>query len=419
MHSTRRELLRLGLESSTLLACGASVPTFLAHSAAALAGAPAAANKGRILVVLQLDGGNDGLNSVIPYRDDDYRRARPKLQIPAREVKTIDGQVGLHPELAGFAKLLDDGRLAIVQGVGYPNPNRSHFESMATWQTARLDPDAAAPGWLARALDRCAVAGGDAPALHVHDELPLARALVGGKHTIPSLDRLEQFRRRIGVPEGTDADRQRAALDRLGRQERGEPGSLLQFVERSTLITYASSARLEGLQKEAAGASGYPDYYGLARRLKLIAQLVKAGLGTSIYYTHLDGFDTHADQPRRHADLLRELGGSVRPFLDDLEKAGEADRVLVLVFSEFGRRLAENASGGTDHGTSAPVFLLGKAVRPGLYGSSPNLNDLEDGDPKFAIDFRRVYATLLERWLGVPSLEILGGPFESLPLLRV
>jgi uncharacterized protein (DUF1501 family) len=418
MHPTRRELLRLGLGSSTLLACGTTVPAFLAHTATALADAPTESTKGRILIVLQLDGGNDGLNTVVPYRDDVYRRLRPRLQVPARDVKTIDDHVGLHPELAGFSKLLEDGRLAVVQGVGYPNPNRSHFESMSIWQTARLDPDAATPGWLARALDRRAAAGGDAPALHVHDRFPLARALAGGKHTIPSLDRLEQFRRRIGVPDGADAVRQREALDRLSRQERGEPGSLLQFVERSSLITYASSARLGALQKDAPTAPGYPEYHDLARRLRMIAQLIKAGLTTSIYYTHLDGFDTHAGQSSSHPNLLRELGDSVRPFLDDLEKAGEADRVLVLVFSEFGRRVAENASGGTDHGTAAPVFLLGKGVRAGLHGPYPDLGTLEDGDPRHAIDFRRVYATLLDRWLEGSSADVLDGAFDPLPLLR-
>jgi len=253
MHPTRRELLRLGLGSSTLLACGANVPMFLARSATALADAPSA--KGRILVVLQLDGGNDGLNTVIPYRDDVYRRLRPRLQVPAKDVKTIDDHVGLHPDLGGFATLLENERLAVVQSVGYPNPNRSHVESMSIWQTARLAPDAATPGWLARALDRSAAAGGDAPGLHIHDRFPLPRALAGGSHMVASLDRLEQFRRRIGVPDAAQADRQRDALDRLGQQQRGEAGSLLQFVERCSLITYASSARLDALHVVVAGLS--------------------------------------------------------------------------------------------------------------------------------------------------------------------
>jgi uncharacterized protein (DUF1501 family) len=417
MHPTRREILRLGLGSSALLACGPTVPLFLARAANALADDRPSA-KGRILVVVQLDGGNDGLNTVVPYRDDEYRKRRPKLAIPAGEVKKIDDRVGLHPMLEPFSKLLEQQRLAIVQGVGYPNPSRSHFDSMAIWQTAKTDADKAAPGWLARALDRRTGLDGDAAGLHIHEAFPLPGALSGGRQVIPSMARLEQFRRRLGMPQGAEAVAQRDALDRLAHQDRGEPGSLLQFVERCNLITYASSARLERLQQDRPAAKAdYPEFYGLARRLQSIAQLIKAGLTTSIYYTHLDGFDTHSGQLPQHANLMSELGSSLRAFLDDLKTSGESERVVVLVFSEFGRRLEENGSGGTDHGTAAPVFLLGQPVNAGLHGPYPDLARLEDGDPIHAVDFRRVYATLLDRWLGVPHREILGMAFEPLPVL--
>jgi uncharacterized protein (DUF1501 family) len=418
MHPTRRDLLRLGLGTTTLLACGNTVPTFLARSATALAAAPDPAAKGRVLVVLQLDGGNDGLNTVVPYRDADYAKHRPKLHLPAANLHKLDDQVGLHPSLAGLAKLWERRQLAVVQSVGYPNPNRSHFESMAIWHTARLKPDAGTPGWLARGLDqKPAAPGGDVHALHIGDTL-LPQALAGGQRHVPSLASLEQFRRRLGLPETAGAAEQRAALDSLGRQERGASGSLLQFVERSTLITYTSSARLESVLHGRAAPAGYPDFYGLAQRLKLIAQLIKAGLTTSLYYTQLSGFDTHANQLNTHAALLREAGDSLRAFLDDLTQAGEAERVLVLVFSEFGRRLAENASGGTDHGTAAPVLLLGPKVRAGVHGSYPNLQDLRDGDPKHALDFRQVYATVLDQWLGCPSAQVLGEPFARLAVLQ-
>jgi uncharacterized protein (DUF1501 family) len=417
MQPSRRDLLRLGLGTTTLLACGTTVPTFLARSATALAAAPSPSAKVRVLVVLQLDGGNDGLNTVIPYRDDDYRKFRPKLQLTAGLHK-LDDHVGLHPSLGGLAKLLERRQIAIVQSVGYPNPNRSHFDSMAIWHTARPKPDASTPGWLARCVDQQpAATGRDVPALHINDTL-LPQALDGSQRHVPSLVNLEQFRRRLGVPESAGATAQRAALDTLGRLERGAPGSLLQFVERSTLITYASSARLEGILQGRAAPAGYPDYFGLSQRLKLIAQLVKAGLTTSIYYTQLTGFDTHANQLGTHDSLLREIGESLRAFLDDLDQAGESERVLVLVFSEFGRRLAENASGGTDHGTAAPVLLLGPRVQAGVHGPYPNLQDLRDGDPKHAIDFRQVYATILDQWLGCPSAEALGASFAHLPVLQ-
>jgi len=418
MNPTRREMMRLGLGTSALLASGQTVPLFLARSANALAG-DRPASKGRILVVLQLDGGNDGLNTVVPYRDDEYRKRRPKLAIAAAEVKKIDDRVGLHPMLEPFSKLLEQERLAIVQSVGYPNPNRSHFESMAIWHTARTTVDKAAPGWLARALDRRTGVDGDAAGLHIHEAFPLPGALSGGRQVIPSMARLEQFRRRLGMPQGDQAAAQIEALDRLARQDHGEPGSLLQFVERCSLITYASSARLERLQQDRPAAKAdYPEFYGLARRLQLIAQLIKAGLTTAIYYTHQDGFDTHSGQLPQHANLMRELGTSLLAFLDDLQKSGESERVVVLVFSEFGRRLGENGSGGTDHGTAAPVFLLGQPVKPGLHGAHPDLTRLDDGDPVHAVDFRRVYATLLDRWLEVPHREILGADFAPMPLLR-
>jgi uncharacterized protein (DUF1501 family) len=417
MHPTRREFLRLGLGSSTLLACGTSVPTFLARSASALAAAGGSTSKKNILVVLELNGGNDGLNTVVPYAEDEYRKRRPKLQVSPDRVLRIDDCVGLHPSLKGMAKLLQAQQLAIVQSVGYPNPNRSHFESMAIWQCARLRPAADIPGWLARSIDpRPAALGGDAPALHIAESL-LPQALSGSQRQVPSLLSLEQFRRRLGVPDSSGAALQRAALDRISSQGRSEPGSLVQFVQRSTLVTYASSARLEAvLQGQRTGAA-YPESYSLAGHLKLIAQLIKAGLTTSIYYTQLGGFDTHANQFYTHAKLLQEVGDSLHAFLEDLNQAGNGKRVLVLMFSEFGRRLAENGSGGTDHGTAAPVFLLGGSLRAGLYGPYPNLHDLQDGDPKHAIDFRQVYATLLDRWLNCPSQPVLGEKFEHLPVL--
>ena len=201
MTTTRRELLRLGLGGSTLLACGPTVPTFLARSALALADGPKQDALGPILVVVQLDGGNDGLNTVVPHGDDIYYKSRPKLALKASDLKPIDDHVGLHPSLAGFAKLREEGRLAIVQSVGYPNPNRSHFESMAIWQTARLHPGQEEPGWLARAIDSGQAApGSDSPALHVATEA-LPQALRGGRSFVPSIATTDQLRRRLGVPE--------------------------------------------------------------------------------------------------------------------------------------------------------------------------------------------------------------------------
>jgi uncharacterized protein (DUF1501 family) len=418
MESTRREFLRLGLGTSALLACGTSVPTFLANSAAVLGAAKNANSKGNVLVVVQLDGGNDGLNTVIPYKDELYKKHRPKLAQPAQQLHKLDDRMALHSAMNGLAKLYQDKQLAVVQSVGYPNPNRSHFESMAIWHTGQVKPSAGTPGWLAKVIDRRnATAGGDAPAMHISASL-VPQALYGSQRQVPSLLDLEQFRRHLGVPEQAGAKEQRAALDQIAGQSRGKPGSLLQFVEKSTVITYASSARLEGILKNQKVAGGYPEFYGLARRLRLVGQLIKAGVQTSIYYTQLGGFDTHANQQFQHANLLRELSDSVKAFTDDLKKAGESKRVLVLVFSEFGRRLTENASAGTDHGTAAPVLLVGAGTKAGVHGPNPNLQDLDaGGDPKHAIDFREVYATVLDKWLGCPSDKVLGSKFKHLPVL--
>jgi uncharacterized protein (DUF1501 family) len=413
----RRAFLRLGLGASTLLACEPTVPSFLARSALALAAGPPAARAGRALVVVELNGGNDGLNTVVPYKDEVYRKSRPTLRVPPGRVRKIDARMGLHPSLGGLAALLEKGQLAIVQSVGYPNPNRSHFQSMDIWHTARTSPKNNTPGWLARFLDRGKVPLGDAPALHVQaGQLP--RALAFGLRQPTSLSDPRDLRRHLGVPESAGAREQRAALDALAGQEVGEAGSLLQFVSRSTAITYAASARLEALSGRKGSAPDYPEGYGLARRLRLIGQLLEAGVGTRVFYTRLGGFDTHGTQLATHPGLLQELGASLQAFLAHLDRAGLGGRVLVLVFSEFGRRLAENGSGGTDHGTAGPVFLLGRGVRSGLHGPCPDLEHLEGGDPRHAIDFRRVYATLLDRWLECPSRAILGAPFEHLAVLK-
>jgi uncharacterized protein (DUF1501 family) len=412
MNLTRRDVLRLS--GSALLSSAWAVPAFLARSATAVADAPGR-QRDRALVIIQLTGGNDGLNTVVPFRDDDYRRLRPNLAIPADRVLRLNGDLGLHPALDGLKRLYDDRRLAIVQGVGYPNPNRSHFESMAIWHTARLEAARNTPGWLAKYLDRKFPGSRrDAPALHVSSQL-VPQALRGGQHHVPSFALPEHLRRRLGMS-GPEADAQRTALDQIAQRHRGLPGSLLQFVERTAVVSYESSARIEQFLRDAR-AAGYPEVYGLARRLRMIAHLIKAEVDTAIYYTEIGGFDTHAGQPDTHARLLREVGDSVRAFLDDLQQAGQSRRVLVLVFSEFGRRVAENNSGGTDHGTAAPIFVLGSAVRAGLCGPSPNLRELHDGDPDFAVDFRRVYATLLDQWLGCTAAQVLGGNFTHLPII--
>ncbi len=410
MDSSRRDFLK----TSMLVSMGAAtVPGFLASTAQA---AGRAKSNDKILVVIQLLGGNDGLNTVVPHGMDGYTRGRRALRVPTAQIQKITPEIGLHPSMSGMGKLLEDNRLAILQGVGYPNPDRSHFRSQEIWETAKTETGALDTGWLGRALDAAPTpVGGDLPALHVGSRrLPLS--FKAKKAEVPSLETLEQYRLQVA---GSDADKRTArdSIDAVARLDRGTEDPLLGFLRRSTLAAYDSSKRLEAIASKPLGTSKYPNF-GLARRLELIAQIIKAGFGTRIYYTALDGFDTHANQAATHSGLLTELSDSIAAFHADLTAAGQADRVATLSFSEFGRRVAENASAGTDHGAAAPVFLVGPVEKAGLIGEHPRFDDLDDGDLKHHTDFRRIYAGLLDQWLGFPSEPILGPGFTPLALMK-
>jgi uncharacterized protein (DUF1501 family) len=317
-----------------------------------------------------------------------------------------------------MAKVLEKGKLAIVQGVGYPNPDRSHFRAMEIWETARLENDSKGieTGWLGRALDsRAAKLGEDPPGLHVGGRaLPLA--LKTKKTEVPSVGSLESYKLQLA---GTDQERQaeRTALNQLAGADRRSDDPLLGFISRTTLAAYESSGRLEQLAQKKQSGLKYPNF-GLARRLELIAQIIKADFGTRIFYTSLDGFDTHANQLGTHAALLTELSDSVEAFHSDLSSTGHSDRVALLTFSEFGRRVQENASAGTDHGAAAPVFVVGPVAKPGLLGKHPSLDDLDEGDLKFHTDFRSVYASLIGDWLNLSAETVVGSGFKPTPLFR-
>ena len=410
MRSHRRDFLKSSLAASTLVSLGAStVPSFLSRSARA-AELGSSGNE-RILVVVQLLGGNDGLNTVIPHGIDGYSRGRRALRIAAGQVHKITPEIGLHPSMGAMAKLIEEGKMSVVQGVGYPNPDRSHFRSMEIWETARVETGAIETGWLGRTLDARPPKPGDDPsALHVGPRsLPLA--LKAKQVEVPSLDSLEQYRLNFAA-----ADR-KLASDRASQAAAAPDDPLLGFLRRSTLAAYESSRRLEEVTKPKGKGPTYPNY-GLARRLELIAQVIKAGYGTKIYYTTLDGFDTHANQLASHAGLLNEFSDSVAAFHRDLDASGQGDRVAILGFSEFGRRVLENASLGTDHGAAAPVFVVGPVAKAGLVGPHPSLDDLDDGDLKHSVDFRRIYAAMLQNWLACPAVPIVGEGFAPLELLR-
>jgi uncharacterized protein (DUF1501 family) len=399
MPPTRRDFLR----SATLIALAPTVPGFLA----ATARAARSERDGRILVVIQLDGGNDGINTVVPFADDGYAKHRRVLRLPTAQLVKVNDKVGLHPAMGDAGKLLESGRLAIVQGVGYPNPNRSHFESMAIWQTARFDPEERNNlGWLGRALDGRGQTGGVPASMFVGGgQLPVA--LRGRRSIASALTRPEDF-----------------LLNPLAKPKQASSAEevkddLAAFVRRNTLDAYATADRMAEVVAAKDTGARYPTT-GLASQLQLMARLIKADAGTRVFYARQGGYDTHAGQLGPHGALLGELAGAMRAFLDDLAAAKLAGRVVLLTFSEFGRTVEENDSAGTDHGTAGPVLLAGPALKPGLVGSTPSLLrlDAKHGDLTTTIDFRQVYATVLEDWLGLASKPVLGGAFEKLPLWR-
>jgi uncharacterized protein (DUF1501 family) len=378
---------------SSLLALSPTVPVFVARTATA---ADAGRDR-RVLVVVQLDGGNDALNTAVPHADPDYARLRPTLKVGKKDVVRVTDEVGLHPSLRPLDRLLQAGQLAVVPGVGYPNPNRSHFESMAIWHTARLDPEERAGyGWIGRALDPSAgssyVIGSAFPG-----------AVRGARSAAVGLSRVEDVLL-------ADADSARKAIGPAGGDD------LLAFVRRQAVDAQATGERLARLARGADGGR-YPGT-GLAGRLKLTARLLKADLGARVFYTTQPGYDTHAGQRYTHAGLLSEFAGAVAAFFEDLKEAKLAERVALLAFSEFGRTIKENGSGGTDHGTAGVVFLAGPGVKGGLAGEVPSLTDLAGGEPKMTSDFRGVYATVLADWLGLEGRAALGGSFERMPLFR-
>ncbi len=401
MRIDRRAFLVQGVVGASLVATGVSMPGFLARTARAAT----PRQDERTLVVVQLTGGNDGLNTVIPFADDAYHRARPSLRISADRVLRISDTLGLHPEMSGLHRLHQDGLLNVVMNVGYPNPDRSHFRSMDIWHTADLTPEDAADGWLGRAMHAARREADAPPTLHLGDEAtPLAlRARHSATPSIRSIDSLR-------LPPDSDHLAKAVAEPRIGASDD------LLYVQRVAVSSCSNAARLSRVG-DCGGAAEYPSF-GLAQRLRQIAALIGADFGPRVYYTTLGGFDTHARQALAHGPLLREFSDSVAAFFDDLKSRGRSERVALLTFSEFGRRVMENGSQGTDHGAAAPVFLVGPGCRPGVTGGALDLSRTTDGDVAHQVDFRSVYAAVLEQWLGVDSRAALGGAFAPARLFR-
>lgn len=390
------------LKTSSLVALAPTAPEFLVNTA--LAAEPQ--KDERILVVIQLDGGNDGINTVVPFADEGYAKNRTTLRLNRQQLVKLNSKVGLHQSMGEVGKLFDAGRLCIVQGVGYPNPNRSHFESMAIWHTARLNkenrPDA---GWLGLSLDDGPKPRGGAPASVYVGAGTMPQAVRGRRSVASGLTRPEDF---LLAPE---------ADPRPAGPKSGEGDDLAAFLRRVSSDALGTADRMAEVARGKDDGARYPASE-LASHLKLIARMIKADSGTRVFYARQSGYDTHAAQYGSHSRLLQDLSGAMKALIDDLAAAKVSDRVCVMAFSEFGRTVKENGSQGTDHGTAGPVLLAGTAINGGLVGDTPNLLDLDPkhGDLKVGYDFRRVYATILEKWVSLKSKGSLGGEFEPLPL---
>lgn len=351
----------------------------------------------RILVVVQLSGGNDGLNTVIPFGQDAYFRARPTLAQKVSAIRKLDEQVGLHPSMRGLAELYDEGSVALVHGVGHPNSDRSHFRSMEIWHTAEPFAPVGSVGWLGNLADQILARNpGSMPALSVGGGASLL-SMRGATLIPPIVPSAGGFS--LAKSAGPIAAQRSRIVDRNGAAR----GSDLEFLRTAARTAYDAAGRMSAIAK-APSKVAYPGQ-PLARELRLVAQLIRGGFGTRIFHVQLGGFDTHAGQAPIHAALLEQLSGALTAFQRDLAASGQADRVATLVFSEFGRRVQENGSRGTDHGRGNPVLVLGSKVKAGQHGSPPDLADLVEGDVPSTTDFRGIYQQLERDWMDLRPLS--------------
>ena len=422
---TRRAFLRTSLMGA---AFSWTVPVFIQQTCmvmhAQATDSATQAMTGRdhpILVVIQLAGGNDGLNTIIPCEDDLYFKARPTIGIPKSQVVTLDQGIGLHPSLLPLKALYETGSLAIVQGVGYPNPNRSHFRSTEIWQTASDSNQTLTKGWLGRYFDNCC--RGEDPTVGVVLGEQLPEAFNANVPTGVAIGRPGS----MGFDRTTDPNEAHLFAELNGLEPSSMSGdsieslsgpngsglSALEYLQRTALDAQVSTDTIRQTLRSSKNEVPYPQN-PLGASLGLIARLIAGGLPTRVYYAGQGGYDTHAGQANTHKRLLNDFGTALSSFCDDLKRKGIFDRVLVMTFSEFGRRVTENANGGTDHGTAAPLFICGGGVKAGLYGKRPILDKLDAGDLIYSIDFRSVYSTILRDWMKAPAAEILGRDYPKL-----
>lgn len=416
MQFTRRAMIRDGLLA---VSAGMIMPSVFARAVRAASNAAeegstwAQAAQGRTLIVVQMAGGNDGLNTIIPYTDGTYYQARPTLAIKQQDAIALDARLGMHPSLAALKPLWAAGKMAVVEGVGYPNPNLSHFAAMDIWQTLDLS-GRGSTGWLGKYVAGLVDKDGHPfQSLAVGTALPTALQALSADVPVVSDPKTYQLQADPGGKREVSAAEARVQtlLKLYNTYPNSAPYAAL--LDATTQHAVEGSKKLQSITAQYTPAVKYPAT-NFARGLQVLAEVIVSGLGLRVGYVTLGGFDTHGEQEKRHAALMQELAEGLAAFMSDLTAHNTADNVVVMTWSEFGRRVEENASQGTDHGAAAPLFVLGAPVQGGIYGEPPNLNDLDHaGNIKFTTDFRTVYATVLDRWLGAPSAAVLGGSYSD------
>ncbi|MFK5924798.1 MAG: DUF1501 domain-containing protein [Verrucomicrobiota bacterium] len=422
---TRRDFLRTSAMGASALG---TVPMFLGQTFAELNKDASdsevqseSGKDGRILVVLQMAGGNDGLNTLVPYTDDAYHKARPKIGKSAKDILKLNDQVGLNDQLPFMHSLHEEGQLAVVQGVGYPNPNRSHFVSTSVWETSDIK-NRSNTGWLGRYFDNDCPGADPTVGVSLKKTQPESFGALknpGISLSTPELyrwihgggdeDLAEEFFADLNSPHEATG----SSIEELGKAGGLVGESNIAFLERVAMNARVSSEKILNLAskyKSKVSYSGIP----ISRSLNLVSRMIAGGLPTRVYYVSHGGFDTHQGQEGRHDQLLSQLDDALKSFFTDLKQQGNDERVTLMTFSEFGRRVGENASAGTDHGKGSCLFVAGKPVKGGLYGEYPSLTDLDKGDLKYKVDFRSVYTTVIDDWMEGSAKPVVGGDFEKL-----
>lgn len=395
----RREFIQVG----SLATANLFVPKFLKAFETGKAVPPG----NKVVVVLQLSGGNDGLNTVIPIRNDIYYKSRPKLRIERTKALSVTDEVGLHPELTAFADAFHNGDLGILNSVGYPNPDRSHFRSMDIWQTASASNEYITSGWIGRYLDaQCNGCGKPTQALEIDDLLSLA--LKGNEmNGLAFKDPKRLF--------GTSNEKFFKDISSHHSDHHDEQP--VDYLYKTMAETLSSADYIFKQSKVRPSTAQYPNT-NLGKDLQTIASLIYSDINTKVYYVSLGSFDTHVNQQQQQQRLFKEMNDAVGAFVKDLKANNRFNDVLLFTFSEFGRRVSQNASGGTDHGTANSMFLIGGGLKEkGMINGLPDLTDLDQGDLKYKIDFKNVYATILNQWLNADDEKILGKKFDQLKFI--